>query len=219
MTAETKITTIGAETFSSLEGFVNALNQEPNPAEIKINEAAGNSKYIPISHIEMELDERFMGLWETENFRWSVIANEIVGAIDLRVYHPIARVWIKRTGAAAAMIQQKKDSDITDISAKFKNTLVKDFPHLEAECIKSAAKKLGKMFGRDLNRKHDDAYHSIYSEQAEISEDIETIKEKLSKCNTVEALNELYAWYTQYHENRTFKNLFSARKRKIQLQK
>lgn len=213
------LTTTGQENFHMLENFVNALNQQPNPAEIKVNEAAGNSKYIPISHVEMELDERFMGLWETENFKWSVIANEIVGSIDLRVYHPIARVWIRRTGAAAAMIQQKKDSDITDISAKFKNTLVKDFPHLEAECIKSAAKKLGKMFGRDLNRKHDDEYHSIYSEQAEISEDMETIKEKLANCHTVEELNEVYAWYTQYHENRTFKNLFSARKRKIQLSK
>jgi hypothetical protein len=40
----------------------------------------------------------------------------------------------------------------SDVDAKIKNTLVKDFPHLKAECIKNAAKSLGKYFGRDLNR-------------------------------------------------------------------
>jgi hypothetical protein len=34
--------------------------------------------------------------------------------------------------------------------------LVKDFPHLKAECLKNAAKSLGPLFGRNLNRNQED---------------------------------------------------------------
>jgi hypothetical protein len=104
--------------------------------------------------------------------REQVIANEIIGVGLLEVFHPIAAVWIKRTGTAAVMIQQvlveKGGSGrISNIDDKIKNTLVKDFPHLESECLKSAAKKLGKMFGGDLNRAFEDTYTPIYTEEAE----------------------------------------------------
>ena len=140
------------------EGFVRLLNSEPNPAEIKVNPAAGNSNYLPISHVEMQLDELFQGLWQIRQFNYSVIANEIVGSLELGVFHPVLQDWIWRAGAAAVMIQQRKGSEITDISAKHKNTLVKDFPHLKAECLKNAARSLGRIFGRDLNRSEIDQY-------------------------------------------------------------
>jgi hypothetical protein len=140
------------------EGFVRILNQNPNPKEIQTNKAANGSQYLPISHIEMQLDELFQGLWQTRGFSFHVVANEIVGSIELGLFHPVLQQWIWRTGAAATMIQQKKGADITDINAKHKNTLVKDFPHLKAECLKNAAKSLGRIFGRDLNRAIDDTY-------------------------------------------------------------
>lgn len=208
----------------NIESFTERLNRPPVDTEIKINEAANNSKYLPVSYVEMELDEIFLGLWSTENFRWSVMANEVVGAIDLLVYHPVARVWIKRTGAAAVMIQQKSEKnggtgDIADIGQKIKNTLVKDFPHLETECIKSAAKKLGKVFGRDLNRKFEDSYVPVYTQESELSEDTEAIKEKLALCKDLSSLQAAWEWYGQYHENAVFKKMFAAQKRKIQLSK
>lgn len=140
------------------EGFVRLLNMEPNPNEVRVNKMAGNSNYLPISHIEMQLDEMFQGLWQMRSFNYSVVANEIVGSLELGVFHPILKDWIWRTGAAAVMIQQKKGSEITDIGAKHKNTLVKDFPHLKAECMKNAARSLGRIFGRDLNRTDTDSY-------------------------------------------------------------
>lgn len=140
------------------EGFVRILNQHPNPHEVKTNKAANNSQYLPISHIEMQLDELFQGLWQTRGFTYQVIANEVVGSIELGLFHPVLQEWIWRTGAGATMIQQKRGAEITDIGAKHKNTLVKDFPHLKAECLKNAAKSLGRIFGRDLNRVDIDSY-------------------------------------------------------------
>ena len=73
-------------------------------------------------------------------------------------------MWITRVGAGAVMIQQKADSDITDIGAKIKNTMTKDYPHLKAECFRNACLSLGKSFGRDLNREFQDQYMPIIKE-------------------------------------------------------
>lgn len=159
------------EFYPSNQFVKNILNQPPNSKVVAINAHANNSKYIPVGEIEMQLDELFCGLWQTRDFKWAVIANEVVCSIDLWVFHPILKEWIVRTGVGAAMIQQegyKKDEEgnfITsnskkikinprpsDVDFKIKNTLVKDFPHAKAEALKNAAKSLGKYFGRDLNR-------------------------------------------------------------------
>lgn len=168
--------------FFPTDQFVrHVLNKEPEQDHVKKNDLAGGALYLPIGKIEMTLDEVFMGLWKTDNFRWTVIANEVVGSIDLHVYHPIIKDWLTRTGAAATIIQQdayKKDDNgnymkdergykiranvaPSDVDAKIKNALEKGFPKLKAECIKNAAKGLGKLFGRDLNRTFDaSGYHA-----------------------------------------------------------
>lgn len=140
-----------------IEGFQKFLNAHPDKHEIKTNSIANNAQYISIATIERKLDELYSGLWQTDNFRWSVVANEIVGAIDLKVFHPIAKCWITRTGAASALIQTAKDKPAT-VENKIKNTLVKDMPHLKAECLKNAAKSLGTVFGRNLNRGQEDDF-------------------------------------------------------------
>jgi len=140
-----------------VEAFQKFLNANPDKQEVKTNSMANNSQYISIATVERKLDELYSGLWQTDNFRWSVVANEIVGAIDLKVFHPVAKCWITRTGAASALIQTAKDKPAT-VENKIKNTLVKDMPHLKAECLKNAAKSLGTVFGRNLNRGAEDDF-------------------------------------------------------------
>lgn len=178
------------------EGFVRLLNLEPNPAEIKVNAAAGNSNYLPISHIEMQLDELFQGLWQMRSFTYSVVANEIVGSLELGVFHPVLQDWIWRTGAAAVMIQQRKGSEITDISAKHKNTLVKDFPHLKAECMKNAARSLGRIFGRDLNRSEIDQYMPGSTQEMIADAQEQKAFGDIAKCDDVKKLSYLFNLYS-----------------------
>ena len=155
---------------TALENYLMLLNTEPKENQIKINSQAKNSKYLSINYIERLLDEHYNGLWQTSNFRWQVIANEIVGSIDLQVYHPILQNWITRTGSASVMILTASGMPAV-VENKIKNTLVKDFPHLKSECIKNAAKGLGVAFGRNLNRQDDNEFESL-------SEKIETFDEK-----------------------------------------
>jgi len=151
----------------SLERFMKALNTSPPDAEIYTNPHAGGVKYLPISYVEMSLDEMFFGLWKTENFRFQVMVNEIVGSIDLHVKHPITGEWIVRTGASATMIRQQKGATISEVDKKIHNALEMDMPHLKADCIANAARSLGKLFGRDLNRKFTDNYRPLITSMAE----------------------------------------------------
>lgn len=115
-------------------------------------------KYLPISFLEMKLDEIFGGLWKTSNFQYTYIANELVGSIELEFWHPVAQTWLNRIGAGSVQIQFKKETDFTILQNKYQNTLTKDFPHLKAECFRNACLSIGKSFGRDLNREFTDEF-------------------------------------------------------------
>jgi hypothetical protein len=166
---------------TKLDQFVKSVLNRPIPQDdIRVNRMANNANYLPISFVETKLDEVFFGLWSIENFESRVIANEVVGSLELKVFHPVAQMWLTRVGVGAVVIQQdawlrdergelildaskqkiKSKPKPSDVDAKITNTLVKDYPHLKAECIKNAAKSLGVMFGRDLNRKDADFYQS-----------------------------------------------------------
>lgn len=200
-------------TVKTMESFLAMLNEAPDPKEIKVNKAAGGSKYLPISFVQMKLDELFLGLWETEDYRYTVVANEIVGNIVLKVYHPIAKVWLRRTGSAAVMIMQKSGAEVMDISSKIKNTLAKDFPHLEAACLTSAARKLGKCFGRDVNRKEEDNYSTFYTDIAESDEVLKTID--WTKVTDLAKLTATWKAYPDLHANPNFIKQFTYQRSKL----
>jgi hypothetical protein len=204
-----------------IESFLSYLNTDPPKPEIKVNTMAGNSRYLPISFIQMKLDEMFFGLWNWEFQGFQVIANEIVGHGKLSVYHPQAKIWLHRSGTGAVMIQQvsKKrggSGDITNIGDKIRNTLVKDFPHLEAECLKSAAKKLGKAFGRDLNRAFADEYNSFIEEVTVTEESKAAAEEMLKNCESVSDMKLLLETHPEWINNIHVMKVFTNRRKELQ---
>ncbi|MCL2596234.1 MAG: hypothetical protein FWD66_00935 [Paludibacter sp.] len=205
------------------EAFISGfLAVEPQPKEILVNKFANNSKYLPISNIEDKLDEIFFGAWQVKDFHYQVVANEIVGSLQLCIFHPFLQVWIERTGAAAVQIQMTSkekggDGDITNVRNKIINTLTKDFPHLKAACIMNAAKSLGKIFGRDLNRKADSLgfYDPIYSQEIDFQNAGEILS-KINFCTTLEDLGLLFDSLEESEkQNKKIVKLFSARKAQI----
>lgn len=150
-----------------IQDFQAKLNKEPEVSELE-RTPDGKAKTLPISFVEMTLDELFLGQWGTVNFTAKVIANEVCGELELFLTHPITGREIRRSGAAAIIIQVDKAPDtITgqarnewalNPSNKKSNALDLGYPKLKAECVKNAAQSLGKVFGRDLNRKKADQY-------------------------------------------------------------
>jgi hypothetical protein len=154
-----------------MQDFTRKLNAEPDPREFD-KTPDGKANYLPISFVEMTLDELFLGQWSTENFKWSAITNEVQGSIDLVIMHPITGRELRRTGAGSIVItvdslsteekdkmsKQERNLYALDSSNKKPNALDLAFPKLKAECIKNAAQSLGKIFGRDINRKKRDVF-------------------------------------------------------------
>lgn len=154
-----------------LQEFVRRLNQDPDPKELdKTPDGKANS--LPISFVEMTLDELFLGMWGTQNFTSKVIANEVVGELELVCIHPITGVEIRRVGSAAIQIMvdkapqniegQERNRWALNPDNKKPNALDLSYPKLKAECVKNAAQSLGKLLGRDINRKKQDKFKEAY---------------------------------------------------------
>jgi hypothetical protein len=170
----------------SLEAFQKKLNKKPNANNVL--EMSG-FKYVSIDYCQNKLNEVFFGQWKTENFRWQVVANEIIGSVDLHVFHPVSETWLVRTGAAANIIRQDAGAQLTDVNAKKKNALEQDFPKLMSECIKAACKQLGRLFGQDLNRK--DASLGTY--ESTVTDVYNGYKARISAATTVAELDVIAA--------------------------
>jgi hypothetical protein len=129
---------------------------------------------------------------------------------------------LSRTGMAAVQIQMRSiksggDGDITNVQNKIVNTLVKDFPHLKAECIKNAARSLGKAFGRDLNRKEFDTYKP-FTEQLAFEETKKDLLHKLNHCTNKDELGMLWdGLEPEQQQDVRIKKLFTARKAQIMI--
>ena len=155
------------ETLDSLQKFQTRLNSAPSELAVETTPDK-KAQTVVISHIEMTLDELFFGQWRTENFKWSAITNEVQGALELVCIHPVTGFEIRRTGAASIIIMvdrvpegvegTQRNQWALNPSNKKANALDMAFPKLKSECLKNAAQSLGKIFGRDLNRKNADKY-------------------------------------------------------------
>lgn len=155
------------DNLEALQKFQQMLNAEPDELGIE-STPDKKARTLVISHVETTLDELFFGHWRTENFKWSTIANEVQASLELVVIHPISGYELRRTGAASVIIMVDRVPDnITGTDRnrwalnpdnKKANAMDLAFGKLKAECLKNAALSLGKVFGRDLNRKNKDTY-------------------------------------------------------------
>lgn len=154
-------------TLIKLQKFTALLNKEPDKTNID-KTPDGNAYTLPISFVEMTLDELFFGQWSLSEPHYQREFNEIVGSAVLTVVHPISGREIKRVGFASVVITQDKDTSIAQFNEhKKKNALDLSFPKMKAEILKNAAASLGKIFGRDLNRKKKDSYNSLIKGEPE----------------------------------------------------
>lgn len=198
----------------NLETFTKALNKKP--AVVKTNKFQNNAQYVPISHIQTMLDQMFFGLWQTRNFQYKVIGNEICGSVELHVFHPVTKSWMVRTGAAATQIRQNKGASISDIDAKIKNALEMDVPHLLADCVKSAAKTLGAAFGRDLNRDFSDNYKMLVSKHVQSNVyDISEVRQKIKEIDNMVDLLEYWESNVIWQTDEAIKTIFEEKQKDL----
>lgn len=148
-----------------LESFTTSLNKTPNP--VKVQKHQGYD-YIPISVIEKDLDKVFFGLVQYEVIDYRQVFNEVACHARIKVFHPIVKQWLHYDGIGSAVLQQNKDTKVSEFHLHKKpNAGQLTFPKAYAEAIKNAAKKIGKRFGSDLNRTFEDNYVGFLKDEAD----------------------------------------------------
>jgi len=136
------------------------LNHTPKKEWIKKHPIATNVSYIPIEVIEYLLTAIFIR-WHVEIKETQTIANSIVVTVRLHYQNPIDGEMRYQDGIGAAPIQTAKDAAATDFTQVKSDAVMKAAPAAESYAIKDAAEKLGKMFGKDLNRKDAFGYDAL----------------------------------------------------------
>lgn len=136
------------------------LNCPPKPEWIKEHPFAKGVKYIPIERIEYLLTRLFIRWW-VEVKVIQTIANSVVVTICLHYQNIENQEWSQQDGIGAAPIQTEKDAGAMNWDKVRSDSVMKAAPAAESYAVKDAAEKIGKIFGKDMNRKDEIIYNSL----------------------------------------------------------
>ncbi len=197
------------------QSFALYINKDVNVKKLENHPTVKGVQYLPISYMQSMLDTLFFGLWKETNFRWQIVSNEITGAIDLSVYHPYLKDWLTRTGGAAIKImtdaipeKMKEKMSKPEINAWALDLQNKKpgalsnggFASLKADCFKNACLTLGKLFGRDVNRKLTEDITPLISKDVNIKPIRDELSKLLSKIKDDKKREELIKYITEVEE-------------------
>lgn len=137
------------------------LNAEPKAEWVKNHPYIKNLKYLPIERVEYLLTMIFTK-WRVEVKEVKILANSVVTTVRVFFQDPITGEWDWQDGIGAMPIQVAKDSGALDFDKMNSSAIQMGAPASESFAIKDACEKIGRIFGKDLNRKDSVNYDRIY---------------------------------------------------------
>jgi hypothetical protein len=143
------------------------LNTTPPDGWIKKHPIVSNVKYLPIERIEWLLTRIFFR-WYIEIVESKIVANSITVTVRLFYLDRLSDSgnYLHQDGVGAAPLQTDKGAGAIEFDKIKNDAVMKALPAAESYAIKDAAEKIGRLFGKDLNRK-DDIGYDILSGQIE----------------------------------------------------
>jgi hypothetical protein len=191
------------------------LNCQPKPEWIRQNKFANNSNYVPVGIIEYLLTSIYIK-WRIEVKTVQVIANSVVVTVRLFVLDPVTGEWDWQDGVGASPIQTKSGAAATDFSQVNTSAVQMAAPAAETYAFKDAAEKLGKLFGKDLNRKDEMNYSPMMDAKfnAPKQEIPDELKDVISFADRDNLAN-IYTNNPDLHSNPEFMKLLNQRKTEL----
>ena len=191
------------------------LNSDPKPEWIFQNQYANKSNYIKVATIEYLLTSIFIQ-WRVEVKTVQVIANSVVVTVRLHIMNPVSGEWDWQDGIGASPIQTKAGAAATDFGQVNNSAVQMAAPAAETFAFKDAAEKLGRLFGKDINRKDEMNYGNLDKKFAsmtlvEIPDELRDIIGDSDGDN----LTNIYRSNPEYHSNPEFMKLLNARREQI----
>lgn len=165
--------------------FLQVVNTKPPAHWVKEHPFAKGVKYMPIERIELLLTRIFQE-WKVEIKREGQIANSIFVTVRLHYRDPIDGDYRWQDGTGAAPIKTDQGASAADMSAIKNDAIMTGLPAAESFAMKDAAEKIGRLFGKDLNRKDAAGFVPSYDTQSaktRITRQKNKLKEQLDASN------------------------------------
>lgn len=139
--------------------FQTLVNQPPKPEWIKNHPMAtkkiGND-YVPIQYIPIERIEWLLTniclKWRVEIRESKLLGNSIMVTVRLHYFNHSSGEWDWQDGIGASPLQTDKGAGAIEFDKLKSGSVQMGAPAAESYAVKDAAEKIGKLFGRDLNR-------------------------------------------------------------------
>lgn len=153
--------------------FKELLNNPPPSAWITNHPTAKDVKYLPIDKVEFMMDRIFQQ-WKVEILKSGQVLNALEVTVRVHYLHPVTGEWHFHDGIGAKELQTSKGSGVLklDLSNLVHGAIEKALPTAKSSAIKDACDHLGKLFGRDLNRKNTINYSTSYEAPDQIRENL-----------------------------------------------
>lgn len=186
------------------------VNQNPHSSWIKKHPTAkkkivdGNgqeqtvpAEYLPVERVEWLLTTIFLKT-RVEVKTIHLIGNSVVVSVRLHYFNHIDNEWNWQDGIGACPLQTDAGAGAIDFN-KLKSAAVQmAAPAAESYAVKDAAEKIGKLFGKDLNRKDLISYDALVDRYAVGDKakktEVDRILKFIEKANSVSDLVQ----YKQY---------------------
>jgi len=191
------------------------VNQQPPASWIKVNKFANNSQYVPIDKIEYLLD-KIIQHWKIEILETKQMFNSVMVSVRVHYKHPIDNNWYFHDGVACKELQTKKDSGILkpDFSNLNSGAIEMAAPIAKTMAIKDACDHIGRIFGRDLNRKEILSYIGTYEQPLIDKQEVtdEEIKEAIHNATDFEDLKVLQRQHPKISVNGEMMSMIAKKK-------
>lgn len=169
--------------------FQDWLESEPEHVEPSED---GEYSHIPIAFLEPDIRYTFNGKLEIIVKGYREMFGAVLLHVRLKVFHPVHKIWLKYDGMAAANIETIEAGDWKGTT---KSRLLDDMrtgvPACYSVAIQNAAKKIGKRFGSDVNRKSTPGAPKEKPEETKKKVVDNRVLTLIDDCTTTEELNKL----------------------------
>lgn len=136
------------------------LNHPPKEDWLKAHPMNKKVRYLPIERVEWLLTKIFIE-WKVEIRQTQVIANSVCVTVRLHYRDVVTNEMLWQDGIGASPIQTDAGAGATDFSKVKANAVQMAAPAAESYAVKDAAEKIGRLFGKDLNRADQIAYDNL----------------------------------------------------------
>lgn len=178
------------EEYSAQGKLKELLNHNPNPKWVKDHPIAKDVKYLPIDKVETMLDMLFQQ-WRVEIKSVNQLAQSICAIVRLHYLNPITKEWSYHDGVGATPLKTDKGASAADLSAIKNDAVATGAPSAVSFAIKDAAEHLGKLFGRDLNRKDTIAFVNLFVEDVP-EYDKESAMNAMKEAKSMDELRQIW---------------------------